>query len=129
MIRRFRFFASPSCITTAIVFVSLQSAQHASEARDIAIGASCQRKIIELVTAGIGKAAYRGGLTPPLLQLYAASKDNIIKLIQLGNVDVQLTEILRNGARALDDNTMSTTILDRLKYHCHLLEFDGRRVS
>jgi hypothetical protein len=29
------------------------------------------------------------------------SKDNIIKLIQPGNVDDQLTEILRNGARAL----------------------------
>ncbi|WP_291704963.1 hypothetical protein [Bradyrhizobium sp.] len=29
------------------------------------------------------------------------SKDNIIKLIQPGNVDDHLTEILRNGARAL----------------------------
>jgi hypothetical protein len=29
------------------------------------------------------------------------SKDNIIKLIQPGNVDDQLTEILRHGARAL----------------------------
>jgi DNA replication protein DnaC len=26
----------------------------------------------------------------------------------------------------LGDNTMSTTILDRLMHHCHLLEFDGR---
>jgi hypothetical protein len=29
------------------------------------------------------------------------SNDNIIKLIQPGNVDDQLTEIVRNGARAL----------------------------
>jgi hypothetical protein len=29
------------------------------------------------------------------------SKDNIIKLIQPANVDDQLTEILRTGARAL----------------------------
>ena len=29
------------------------------------------------------------------------SKDNIIQLIQPGNVDDQLTEILRHGARAL----------------------------
>ncbi|WP_354494847.1 ATP-binding protein, partial [Mesorhizobium robiniae] len=27
---------------------------------------------------------------------------------------------------AFADNTMSTTILDRLMHHCHLLEFDGR---
>jgi hypothetical protein len=33
----------------------------------------------------------------------------------------------RNGALSyLGDNTMSTTILDRLMHHCHLLEFDGR---
>ena len=32
---------------------------------------------------------------------YAVSKYNIIKLIQPGNADEQLTEILRDGARAL----------------------------
>ncbi len=26
----------------------------------------------------------------------------------------------------LNDNTMSTTILDRLMHHCHLFEFHGR---
>jgi DNA replication protein DnaC len=26
----------------------------------------------------------------------------------------------------LGDNTMSTTILDRLMHHCHQLEFNGR---
>jgi hypothetical protein len=39
--------------------------------------------------------------TSPPKERYAVSKDNIIKLIQPGNVDDQLTEILRNGARAL----------------------------
>lgn len=39
--------------------------------------------------------------TSPPKKRYAVSKDNIIKLIQPGNVDDQRTEILRNGARAL----------------------------
>jgi hypothetical protein len=41
----------------------------------------------KLVTAGIGKAAYRGVLdvsTSPPKERYALSKDNIIKLIQPG---------------------------------------------
>ena len=39
--------------------------------------------------------------TSPPKERYAVSKDNIIKLIQPGNVEDQLTEILRNGAGAL----------------------------
>lgn len=39
--------------------------------------------------------------TSPPKGRYAVFKANIIKLIQPGNVDDQLTEILRNGARAL----------------------------
>jgi hypothetical protein len=39
--------------------------------------------------------------TSPPKERYAVSKDNIIKLIQPGNVDDPLTEILRTGARAL----------------------------
>jgi putative transposase len=38
--------------------------------------------------------------SPPKVR-YAVSKDNIIKLIQPGSVEDQLTEILRSGARAL----------------------------
>jgi hypothetical protein len=37
--------------------------------------------------------------TSPPKERYAVSKDNINKLIQPGNVEDQLTEILRNGAR------------------------------
>jgi hypothetical protein len=39
-------------------------------------------------------------ISPPK-ERYAVPKANIIKLIQPGNVDDQLTGILRNGARAL----------------------------
>ena len=39
--------------------------------------------------------------TSPPKERYAVSKDNIIKLIQLGNAEDQLAEILRNGARSL----------------------------
>ena len=42
------------------------------------------------------------------------SKDNIIKLIQPGNVDDQLTEILRNGARALLDQAVEAEVSDFL---------------
>ena len=42
-----------------------------------------------------------GTSTSPPKVRYAVSKGNIIKLIQPGKVDDQLTEILRSGARAL----------------------------
>jgi len=35
--------------------------------------------------------------TSPPKKRYAVSKENIIKLIQPGNVEDQLTEMLRNG--------------------------------
>jgi hypothetical protein len=40
-------------------------------------------------------------ISPPK-ERYAVSKDNIIRLIQPGNVDDQLTEIFRNGAIACE---------------------------
>ena len=39
--------------------------------------------------------------TSPPKERYAVPNDNVIKLIQPGIFDDQLTEILRNGARAL----------------------------
>jgi hypothetical protein len=39
--------------------------------------------------------------TSPPKERYAVPKDNVIKLIQPGVFDDQLTEVLRNGARAL----------------------------
>jgi hypothetical protein len=48
------------------------------------------------------------------------SKDNIIKLIQPGNVDDQLTEILRNGARALLAQAVEAEVADFLGKHADL---------
>jgi len=48
------------------------------------------------------------------------SKDNIIKLIQPGNADDQLTEILRNGARALLAQAVEAEVADFLGKHADL---------
>lgn len=42
------------------------------------------------------------------------------------SVVVTSNRIVQDWGTYLGDNTMSTTILDRLMHHCHLLEFDGR---
>jgi hypothetical protein len=84
----------------------------------------------KLVTAGIGKAAYRGVLdasTSPPKERYAVSKDIIIKLIQPGNVDDQLTEILRSGARALLAQAVEAEVADFLGRHADLKTGDGHQ--
>ena len=51
-----------------------------------------------------GKAAYRGGVrasTSPPKERYAVSNDTVVKLIQPGILTGRLTEVLRDGARAL----------------------------
>lgn len=53
------------------------------------------------------------------------SKDNIIKLIQPGNVDDRLTEILRNGARALLAQAVDAEVADFLGKHADLKTADG----
>ena len=55
------------------------------------------------------------------------SKDNIIKLIQPGNVDDQLTEILRNGARALLAQAVEAEVSDFLGKHGDLKTADGHQ--
>ena len=50
--------------------------------------------------------------TSPPKERYAVSKDNIIKLIQPGTIDDQLTEILRNGARALLAQAVEAEVAD-----------------
>ena len=55
------------------------------------------------------------------------SKDNIIKLIQPGNVDDQLTEILRNGARALLAQAVEAEVSDFLGKHADLKTADGHQ--
>lgn len=42
------------------------------------------------------------------------------------SVVVTSNRVVQDWGSYLGDNTMSTTILDRLMHHCHLLEFDGR---
>ena len=55
------------------------------------------------------------------------SKDNIIKLIQPGNVDDQLTEILRNGARALLAQAVEAEVADFLGKHADLKTAGGHQ--
>lgn len=42
------------------------------------------------------------------------------------SVVVTSNRMVQDWGAYLGDNTMSSTILDRLMHHCHLLEFDGR---
>ena len=55
------------------------------------------------------------------------SKDNIIKLIQPANVDDQLTEILRTGARALLAQAVEAEVADFLDKHADLKTGDGHQ--
>ena len=55
------------------------------------------------------------------------SKDNIIKLIQPGNVEDQLTEILRNGARSLLAQAVEAEVADFLGKHADLKTADGHQ--
>ena len=55
------------------------------------------------------------------------SKDNIIKLIQPANVDDQLTEILRHGARALLAQAVEAEVADFLGKHADLKTPDGHQ--
>ncbi len=43
-----------------------------------------------------------------------------------GAHDITSNRVVQDWGAYLNDNTMSTTILDRLMHHCHLLEFNGR---
>ena len=53
------------------------------------------------------------------------SKDNIIQLIQPGNVEDQLTEILRHGARAVLAQAVEAEVADFLGKHADLKTADG----
>ncbi|MEY9404600.1 transposase-like protein [Bradyrhizobium diazoefficiens] len=66
--------------------------------------------------------------TSPPKERYAVSRDNIIKLIQPGNVDDQLTEILRNGARALLAQAVEAEVVaDFVGKHADLKTADGHQ--
>ena len=55
------------------------------------------------------------------------SNDNVIKLIQPGFFDDQLTEILRNGARALLAKAVEAEVADFLDKHADLKTGDGQQ--
>ncbi|MCK1478294.1 IS256 family transposase, partial [Bradyrhizobium sp. 197] len=52
--------------------------------------------------------------TSPPKERYAVSNDNVIHLIQPGIFDDQLTEVLRNGARALLAQAVEAEVADFL---------------
>jgi transposase-like protein len=55
------------------------------------------------------------------------SNDNVVKLIQPGAFDDQLTEILRQGARALLAQAVEAEVADFLAKHADLKTEEGRR--
>jgi putative transposase len=65
--------------------------------------------------------------TSPLKERYAVSNDNVLKLIQPGAFDDQLTEILRQGARTLLAQAVEAEVADFLAEHAGLRTEDGRQ--
>ena len=55
------------------------------------------------------------------------SNDNVIQLIQPGIFDDQLTEVLRNGARALLAKAVEAEVADFLGQHADLKTSDGHQ--
>jgi putative transposase len=55
------------------------------------------------------------------------SNDNVFKLIQPGAFDDQLTEVLRQGARALLAQAVEAEVADFIAKHAELSTSDGRR--
>jgi putative transposase len=64
-------------------------------------------------------------LTSPPKERYAVSNDNVIKLSLPGAFDDQLTEVLRNGARALLAQAVESEVADFLGKHADLKTEDG----
>src|SRR5438270_12010431 len=79
------------------------------------------------------KAAYRGGVrasTSPAKESYAVSDANVVKLLQPGSLADPLTEVLRNGARALLAQAIEAEVAEFLAKHVELKTATGlRRVA
>jgi transposase-like protein len=65
--------------------------------------------------------------TSPPKQRYAVPNDTVIKLIQPGTFDDQLTDVLRNGARALLAQAIEAEVADFLGTHADLKTEGGHR--
>jgi putative transposase len=63
--------------------------------------------------------------TSPLKERYAVTDDNVVKLIQPGSFEDPLTEVLRNGARALLAQAVEAEVAAFLGRHGHLKTGDG----
>jgi transposase-like protein len=65
--------------------------------------------------------------TSPSKERYAVPNDTVIKLIQPGTFNDQLTDVLRNGARALLAQAVDAEVADFLGTHADLKTEDGHR--
>jgi hypothetical protein len=65
--------------------------------------------------------------TSPPKERYGVSNDNVTKLIQPGGFDDPLSEILRNGARALLAKAVEAEVADFLGKHADLKTQDGHQ--
>src|SRR5262245_35947523 len=65
--------------------------------------------------------------TSPSKERYAVSHDSVIKLIQPGAFDDQLTDVLRTGARALLAQAVEAEVAAFLGRHADLKTAEGRR--
>jgi transposase-like protein len=64
--------------------------------------------------------------TSPPKERYAVTNDSVIKLVQPGSFDDPLTEVLRNGARALLAQAVEAEVAAFLNRHSDLRTEDGR---
>ena len=55
------------------------------------------------------------------------SNDNVVRLIQPGSFEDQLTDVLRRGAKALLAQAVEAEVAEFLSQHCQLATDDGRR--
>jgi hypothetical protein len=65
--------------------------------------------------------------TSPLKERYAVSNDSVTKLIQRGTFDDHLTDVLRNGARALLAQAVEAEVADFLGRYADLKTSQGHR--
>jgi transposase-like protein len=66
-------------------------------------------------------------LTSPPKERHAVPNDNVTKLIQPGSFDDPLTEVLRNGARALLTQAVEAEVAEFLAKHADLKTEDGHQ--
>jgi putative transposase len=68
----------------------------------------------------------RASTSPPKVR-YAVSNDNVVKLIQPGVLTDRLSEVLRDGARALLTQAVEAKVSESLAASADLRSDDGRR--